>query len=1029
MAMRKTTKPMKAMSPPAPSAKAVRESHPSPTQPLPSIEKRPPPLSWKEAVQRAPAQHQTKQSSLKNAAPRNSSQAAAQDLCTLTKLAARSRSVSRIVQSATYRKRGELFPGDTSAAVTDSMPKMEADPVSEKKGVTKQVSFSGTEADKKTRTDSDSQRFADLVSRLGLNDTQQMLAQTISSKNPRNTTGRPRSASADSVLLSRASPPMWVLAESPVTALESRVFGARISRKHRAMSVPNAPPSNSVTTASETSEAESDDTQSESTSDSSCPSPRHSPVTQFEEQRDASHVNVVKCLPVDDPFDFSDFMTPEDEEEDYEAYQLLDRINSLSAEFKAHREYEESSALAWSVQHAARQGVISPQLQQNLLSNIRNGAWEEARDVLYHKCHLVPAVGSVVEGASAAPADPAFENSFLRCVDELSPADSSEANLQKLRVLKVLSDLLTQWVKITGFERGLSEEHVALTSGSLFLAGSYRLGLNDPLSDIDAVCVVPWHVTHEDFFGSFCAMLEQTSGVTHLAPVPNAYVPLISLSYLNVSMDLLFARLPMAGVEPQQEIDSDHILVGVDPTSMKSLNAPRVSSMLLCLVPKRRVFRIVLRAVRAWARRRGIYSAKLGYLGGISWAILVAFVCQMYPDAEPSKLFVRFFQVFSEWQWPRPVMLNMVYDAGLGFDMWDPRQNLYDRSHIMPVITPAYPHMNSAVQVSQSTFSVIYEELWRARYLAEVADSVSRSISLPPVVSGVDANGVPVQVEFGLPHMAHGPPGLTVVTNPLAVAQATNDAVAKSTFQWEKLFQRSNFFIRYDSYLVVDFSAESSSSMHVWGKFVQSRLRKLVDSLQHVSAVSRVHAFPLYYPTTSTGASPGSCMFIGVEFQSRSRSNTELHGQAKDDPEVQSNLKRTIRFFLATDLQQLAERKQDMIAEARLLKWGELPDFVFESGRPAAMVERAEYHEDMERMTMVQSHSMPFRSPGGGDRFNNGKWRSPNGQRSGGGGGGGGRYSSGANASKAGSGKPRNNSGGPRDGNAGQKSYHIAQAG
>ncbi|KAF1792794.1 Poly(A) polymerase [Phytophthora cactorum] len=692
-----------------------------------------------------------------------------------------------------------------------------------------------------------------------------------------------------------------------------------------------------------------DDTNSESTAESSCPSPRHSPLSRFNNSHRRSDLSEMEVC--QKPDELSSMLSNCDEE-DEEAYMLLDRIHNLSAEFVANREYEESNALSWSVQHAAQQGVISAQLQQNLFSNICEGYLDEARDVLYHKCHLIPAVGSVVESPMQPIMDPGALQSFVAYVDGISPADAVEARMHKLQVLKQLSDLLTKWVKMVGRERDLSEEHIALTKGSLFLAGSYRLGLDDPNSDIDAVCVAPWHVTHDDFFGSFCRLLEQTPGVSHLAPVPSAYVPLISLSFLGVRMDLLFARLPVSSVESNQNIDSDHMLVGVHETSMKALNAPRVSSMLLCLVPRRREYRIVLRAVRAWARRRGIYSA--------NWATW------------PAKIFVRFFQVLSEWQWPQPVMLNMIYDAGLGFDMWDPRQSVFDRSHIMPIITPAYPHMNSSVQVSQPTFSVIYEECGIAVGISKPFPIAAPS---PEESSESDLKAAVVCMATSMPSFDQPLNAVQSREDDLEGIQALGEAGA-----WDKLFQSSNFFIRYGSYMVFNFQADTESAMHKWGKFVQSRLRKLVDNLHHMSPVSRVHAFPCYFPHTcdSEREGPGSCMFIGIEFHCRRHQTI----QPKDDPEVKKTLEQTIRFFLATDLQQMEDKQPDMTADAKVMSWEELPDFVFRSGRSSADLERAKYTDDLEKMGFSQGNTPSFRPPYYVNSYNrNGKWRSGSGPR------------------------------------------------
>jgi len=60
-----------------------------------------------------------------------------------------------------------------------------------------------------------------------------------------------------------------------------------------------------------------------------------------------------------------------------------------------------------------------------------------------------------------------------------------------------------------------------------------------------------------------------------------------------------------------------------------------------------------------WAKRRGIYSNKLGYLGGVNFNILVAMIGQLYTRASPSRLLRQFFSLYAQWEWGKiPVLLE-----------------------------------------------------------------------------------------------------------------------------------------------------------------------------------------------------------------------------------------------------------------------------------------------------------------------------------------------------------------------------------
>jgi poly(A) polymerase len=114
----------------------------------------------------------------------------------------------------------------------------------------------------------------------------------------------------------------------------------------------------------------------------------------------------------------------------------------------------------------------------------------------------------------------------------------------------------------------------------------------------------------------------------------------------------------------------------------------------------------------------------MGFLGGVNWALLVAHICQLYPNAMPSMLVSRFFHVYSQWRWPNPVVLCAIDDGTVGLPVGDPHKNPCDRTHLMPIITLAYPCMNSSYNVSHSRLRVMTEEFQQGNNLCKVSSSL-----------------------------------------------------------------------------------------------------------------------------------------------------------------------------------------------------------------------------------------------------------------------------------------------------------------
>jgi len=394
-----------------------------------------------------------------------------------------------------------------------------------------------------------------------------------------------------------------------------------------------------------------------------------------------------------------------------------------------------------------------------------------------------------------------------------------------------MGTLCREWVKSVAAKRGLSSDAVASAGGELFTSGSYRLGVHEPGADIDTIVVVPNICTKEDFFGSgyvppdsmvqdddeegvnemrdpdsLAERIRRHPDVTNFIPVEGAAVPILTFDWEGINIDLLFARLNAPSVPTNFDIDNDMVLSGVDSATEKSLNGPRVTNLIAALVggteERYQTFLTVVRLVRKWAKARGLYSNKLGYWGGVNINIAVALVLQLYPNACPASLLRKFFLVFKSWRWPNPVMLTKPHDAELGLPVWNAFQAATMRQ-VAPMITPAYPAMNSTLSVSRQTLQILHEEFARGH---NVVDKLYKDWQKGDVLDKE-------KVESGE--------------------------------MWKELFEPSDFFISYPHYLSMCIVGPTQSDAQSWAGFVVSRLRKLVsDQLGRSLPLKKIQLWP-----------------------------------------------------------------------------------------------------------------------------------------------------------------------------------------
>jgi poly(A) polymerase len=411
--------------------------------------------------------------------------------------------------------------------------------------------------------------------------------------------------------------------------------------------------------------------------------------------------------------------------------------------------------------------------------------------------------------ASAATA------SLVAFLDAAAPLESTDERKEREYLLEGLKGALLEWVREMAVAKGLFPDVEAAAeegvTAQLLVSGSYRLGFNDRDGDIDTVCLCPSFVEVDDFFGAWVDKLSAYPGLEHLNALRSATVPIIELDVGGISVDIGFSRLHRPTVPASLNILDDAVLAGMDIKDIRAINGPRVTTMVYKLATPPIVpggsfstFVVVVRALRLWARRRGVYSNKHGFLGGVNLNILAAWGVQRFPAAAPARVLHLLFRALLEHPWPNPIFVNTtVYKASDANNataeemVWEAARNL---RHVMPLLTPAYPVSNSSFSVSRSTLNVMLGEFDRAQLICEE-------------LLGGGAGG------WGA-----------------AAGGSGGGAAGGGAPDWAALFAPSDFFLRFPYYLAVTMADSALGPLPAWKDRVNAVVPRLIRLVRQLEA-------------------------------------------------------------------------------------------------------------------------------------------------------------------------------------------------
>ncbi|KAH9897260.1 hypothetical protein F4778DRAFT_744990 [Xylariomycetidae sp. FL2044] len=242
--------------------------------------------------------------------------------------------------------------------------------------------------------------------------------------------------------------------------------------------------------------------------------------------------------------------------------------------------------------------------------------------------------------------------------------------------------------------------------------GSYGLGVWTESSDIDCLCIGP--ISSKTFFTLATQRLRRAAvkGVKIVRRVNAQSGTMLELEVQGIKMDLQYCPSTfIAETWPYaMQLSPADPVFSLSTQILAKLKPVRDLFYMRRTLPDPATFRTAYYLVRYWAKRRGIFSAKFGYLGGIHISVLLSRVHKMLShDGRPISvptILTTFFNHYANFDWKNKMV----------FDPFFHKRLRYLRTTREPMVILGFhgPNLNTAHAASRPSVRTISEEFKRA---------------------------------------------------------------------------------------------------------------------------------------------------------------------------------------------------------------------------------------------------------------------------------------------------------------------------